>query len=376
MGEMRIAIIHDELTRRGGAEAVLEELLRIFPQADVYALYAGTPKITIDGTTWKIHTSFLQSFPLWFRRHPGRLLPLLPNAAERFDFSRYDVVLSSASGFAKSIITRVNVPHICFCHTPTRYLWDSTHEVLRNQSWAVSWLSRMAFHYLRLFDFAAAQRVDVFLANSEYTRTRIAGYYRRESTVVYPPIDTAFFTPGNNPRGAKPSWDHPFLAVGRLTRTKYFDHAIRACEKLQFPLVVVGRGREAWALKRMAGKYTRIVGKLSAEELRDYYRRATALLQPGVEDFGMAAAEALACGTPVIAYDRGGVREIVTHNLHGYLYRDQREEALAEAIRITLARGRWFEVEQLQRRALRFGRQLFRDGIYKEVEKALQSKRS
>jgi glycosyltransferase involved in cell wall biosynthesis len=369
-GEPRVALIHDELVRRGGAEIVFEELIRIFPQADVYALYAGTPRITIDGQTYPIHTSFLQNFPLWWRRHPSRLLPFLAQAAEQFDFAAYDVVLSSASAFAKAIVTRSNVPHICYCHTPTRYVWDSTHEVLGRSTRLGRGMGRFILHYLRLVDYAAAQRVDRFIANSEYTRQRIATYYRQGSTVIYPPIDTIFFHPDLRvKRGTSPT---SFLIVGRLTPTKYFEQAINVSEKLHFPLRVVGVGSEYSRLKRLAGKHTTFLGKISREELRQEYRQARALLQPGVEDFGMAAAEALACGTPVIALGEGGAREIVQPYTNGLLYTEQRPEALAEAIRQFLAMEERVLPEQLQQAVLRFSRSIFEKAIRDQVASTLR----
>jgi glycosyltransferase involved in cell wall biosynthesis len=382
LGDLKVALVHDELTRRGGAEIVFEELARIFNQADVYALYAGNERMIINDHSRQVHTSFLQRFPVWFRRHPSRLLPLLPPAAEQFDLSRYDVVISSASGFAKSIITRVNVPHICFCHAPTRYLWGLPPTGDRRSTRFIRWPGSFLLHYLRLVDFAAAQRVDFFLANSTFTQRRIRNFYRRPSTVVYPPIDTAFYTP--EPRGVhgrlrarhgySKNTDAPgyFLAVGRLTRAKNFEQAVQVCEKMQLPLVVAGSGRELTRLRKIAGKYTRFVGRVSQASLRTYYRGARALLQTGEEDFGMVAAEALACGIPVIAYRGGGGREVVEHRVTGILYDEPRDEALAEALRQFLLAPRRFQAEALQRSALRFTRQRFVGGIEHAVAQSLE----
>ncbi len=373
-GDFRIALLHDELTRRGGAEAVFEELIRLFPQADVYALYAGRPRITVDGTTHPVHTSFLQNFPAWFRRHPSRVLLLLPHAAEQLDFSQYDVVLSSSSGFSKSIVTRATVPHICYCHTPTRYLWDSALEATRRASSLTRWPLRLATHYLRLADYSGAQRVDTFLANSRYTQERISSYYRRESSIVYPPIDTTFYHPA-------PVWHRfnttqtknaPFLAVGRLTPSKKFDQAIIACEKLQYPLIIAGVGSQERRLRSLAGKWTTFAGRASRERLRHLYRTSRALLQPGVEDFGMAAAEAQACGIPVIAYGMGGVREIVQPHVSGLFYATQRVEALAETLRQFIASGQRFRIEQCQRQSLRFTTSNFHTAIQAVVTHALE----
>lgn len=337
-GEPKIALVHDELIRRGGAEVVFEEMTKIFPSADIYALYTGRPILEFEKQKRKIHTSFLQKLPKWFRRHPSRMLPLLPLAAEKFDFSKYDVVLSSASGFAKAIITRANVPHICYCHTPTRYLWEP-----RKARFAHHVASPL-LHYLRMMDYVAAQRVDVWLANSKYTQRRIRKYYGRESTVIYPPIQTDFFVPSPGPR-------RYFLVVGRRSPTKRFEQAVFVCKKLSLPLKIVGEAGD---------------GHVSDKELRASLRQARAVLTPGVEDFGMVAAEALACGTPVIAQNAGGVREIVSRET-GVLYSGDTAEALAEGIRQFLARESSFEAFVLQQSATKFSTAIFREQLLKTV---------
>jgi glycosyltransferase involved in cell wall biosynthesis len=258
-----IALVHDELVRRGGAEIVLEELVRVFPQADVYALYSSNnPVLSVSKATYPIHTSFIQKLPIWFRQHPGRVLPLLPYAAEQLDLSDYELVISSTSGFAKGVVTRATIPHICYCHAPTRYLWDASLEVARRVGPSRRFVLKILQHYLRMADFTAAQRPNIFIANSQYTKQRLATYYRRASTVVYPPIDTQFFTPL---RQARPSTEQNlaeqapfFLCVGRLSATKYFDHAIAVCEKLQLPLVIIGTGQEAARLKAISGRHTKL----------------------------------------------------------------------------------------------------------------------
>ena len=360
-GGKRIALVHDELVRRGGAEVVLEELLRLFPQAHVYTLYAGEPLLEVDGTAHMIKTTFLQAAPSWFKRHPARLLPFLPLAAEQLDLSDYDLVISSSSAFAKNIVTRASVPHISYCHTPTRYLWDNTLDALRQVPTWRRLPAKVLLHWLRLADYAAAQRVDHFIANSAWTKQRIETYYGRPSQVVHPPIDTAWYTPAGR-YGLGPSGY--FLCVGRLTPSKKFEQAISVCEKLELPLVIAGTGSDRSRLVRLAGRSTRFVGRVSNTELRELYRSARALIQPGEEDFGMATAEALACGTPVIASALGGASEIVRHQETGLLYEPARLEMLAEAVRqfITSAEP-IFRPEIIQRSALKFSRQTFQRGM-------------
>lgn len=355
-GDSKIALVHDELIRRGGAEMVFEELVKMFPQADVYALYAGGDYLTVNGVRRLIKTSFLQKFPKWMRRHPKYVLPLLPYAAEQFDFSRYDLVLSSASAFAKAIVTRANVPHVCYCHTPTRYLWEPRK-------------ANIFLHYLRLVDYAAAQRVDTYLTNSKYTQQRVAKYYRRESEVVYPPVRTDFFYPLNQAR-------KHFLIVGRLTPSKRFADAIAVCEKLRLPLVVAGIGSEFSRWQKLAGTYTTFVGYASDTRLRDLYRSARALLQPGREDFGIASVEALACGTPVVAQNAGGATEIVNHHQHGILYQGQGVEALAEGMRQFLAWEARKSVEVLQARAMEFSSARFREAMQNHIARVLAGRKT
>jgi len=365
--QLRVAIVHDELTRTGGAERTLEEMIRIFPHARIFALYAGRPQITVDGTTYPVNTTFLQKLPRWFRRHPARLLPLLPFASEQLDLSDFDLVLSSASGFAKAVVTRSNVPHVCYCHTPIRYAWEANHQVLKNTPFWQRGIAKLLLHYIRVADYAGAQRVDHFIANSNWTKQRIASYYRQDSTVVYPPIDTIFFTPGKQSTITR----EYFLCVGRLTSSKEFSQAIAVCQKLGLPLKIVGTGYDAKRLRRLAGQHVTFIGKASQLELREYYRHARALLQPGEEDFGMAAAEALACGTPVIAYAVGGATEVVRHQETGLLYHQQSVESLAEALRTFLGEPGIFKAEVLQRSVLRFSVEQFRTGIQREIAKAI-----
>lgn len=367
-GEPRIALVHDELTRRGGAEVVFEEMAALFPEADIYTLYAGRPVLRVNGRLKTVATTFLQSWPAWFRRHPSRILPLLPHAAEQIDLSGYDLVISSSSGFAKAIVTRAAVPHVCYCHTPTRYLWDNAHEAIGAKSqWR--WLKAGVLHYLRLTDYAAAQRVDVFIANSRWTAERINTYYRRPSRVIYPPVDTAFYTPApaSEPRGY-------FLCAGRLTESKHFEQAIQACEKLKLKLVIAGRGRKRREWGHLAGPQTTFAGRVDNVTLRRLYRGARALLQPGEEDFGMAAVEALACGTPVIALGRGGALETVRHGETGWLYRQPTVEALAEAIRQFLLRENRWRPEAAQRQAMQFSRQRFAAAMRQVVQETMNAK--
>lgn len=370
LSRLRIALVHDELTRRGGAERVFEEMVRLMPNVDVYALYAGYPRLTVSGRTYFIQTTFLQRFPAWFRRHPKRILPLLPYAAEQIDLSQYDLVISSSSGFAKGIVTRANIPHICYCHAPTRYVWDARNIVLSQSSFFAKLPGMALLHWLRLTDYAAAQRVDHWLANSRWTQERIATYYRRPSNIIYPPIDTTFFVPPSGRREKK-----YFLCVGRISPAKHFEQAITVCEKLNLPLVIVGEGMNLKHLRRKAGKRTTFAGRVTREKLREYYRGARALLQPAEEDFGMASAEALACGTPVVALSRGGAAEVVRHAETGILYQQGTVESLAEAIRQFLLYEDFFRPETCQQSVLKFSYPRFASEFISAISDVIAEKK-
>ncbi len=377
ISQLKVAIVHDQLTRRGGAEVVLEEIVHILPQAHIFTLFAGNnPIMKVNNQSYRLNTSYLQKFPLWFRRRQARLLPFLSHAAEQFDLSNYDLVISSSSGFAKAVITRVNIPHICYCHTPTRYLWDATHEVSADNSGLTRTPAKLIFHYLRLADYAAAQRVDYFLANSRYTQLRIQSYYRRPSEIIYPPIATEFYTPASNaskpPLGLKPHGY--FLCVGRLNKSKHFDQAARVCAKLRLPLVIVGQGPERNHLSQLGTPGARIIDGASPQSLRDLYRSARALIQSSAEDFGMAMAESLACGVPVIALGQGGSREIVINHETGILYNTGQDEFLAEAIRQFMRIEKKLTHERLQQSVLNFNRARFKTDFIAFIAKVMDDR--
>jgi len=228
----------------------------------------------------------------------------------------------------------------------------------------------LLFHYLRIADYAAAQRVDYFLANSAYTQQRIMAYYRRKSLVIYPPIDSTFFTPNSGYSDSAAPGNY-FLCVGRLSPMKYFDQAVHVCSKLGLPLVVIGRGSEKSKLRKLAGSSVTFLDGVDREELRNYYRGARALLQPGVEDFGMASAEAAACGTPTIGIDAGGAIEIIEDGMTGILYRNKSDEALADAMRRFIDLEYKFTPECLQRSVMGFSLRRWQVEMKERVSKAV-----
>jgi len=316
---MRTAIVHYWLLNMRGGEKVVDALCRLLPDADVFTLFYDPECVSDSIRSHHVQASFLQPF----RKRYRSLLPLMPLALESFDLREYDLVISSESGPAKGVITSSSTRHVCYCHTPMRYLWD-LYSAYRND-WTRSRLKRglmtVAANYLRLWDFAAAARVDEFVANSENVRRRIWKTYRRDSQVVRPPVNVENFY-------WKPPGDY-HLIVSELVPYKRVDAAIRAFNQSGRKLRVVGEGPEYKALRRSAAANIEFCGRATDEELRELYAGCQAFLMPGEEDFGMTAVEALASGKPVIALARGGALEVVPE-FGGLLYEDP--EGLPDAI--------------------------------------------
>jgi glycosyltransferase involved in cell wall biosynthesis len=323
----RVALIHDWLTGMRGGEKVLEALAALFPEAPIFTLFHFPGSVSPALEKHPIHTSFLQKAPRLRRRYRG-YLPLFPVAIEEFDLTEFDVVVSSSHCVAKGIIPAPDAFHLCYCHTPMRYAWDQEHAYFPDRKGVKARMRSLALSGLRAWDAASASRVNVYVANSSFVARRIQAYYGRPAEVVHPPVDVGFYTPGREKdRGGY------CLMVSALAPYKRIEHAMAACEKLGMELQVVGEGPERRRLAGMAGSRARFLGKVAPERLRELYRNARLFLQPGVEDFGIASVEALACGTPVVAVARGGILDVVEDGRHGVLYPDwEGPSALAEAI--------------------------------------------
>ena len=354
----RVALVHDWLTGMRGGEKVVETLGGLFPEAPLFTLFhfAGSVSPSIEARP--IHTSFLQNAP-GIRRHYRRYLPLFPAAIEEFDFSGFDVVVSSSHCVAKGVIAPPDAFHLCYCHTPMRYAWDQEHAYFPNRKGIGARLRSLALTGLRAWDVSSAARVNLFVANSRFVAQRIQTYYGRPAEVVHPPVDVGFFTPA--PAAKKDEGEY-CLMVSALAPYKKVEEAMAACEKLGLELRVVGEGPERKRLAAMAGSRVRFLGKVDPERLRELYRGARLFLQPGVEDFGIASVEALACGTPVVAAARGGILDVVEDGRHGVLYPDwEGPSALAGAI--DKARGIGFNALDLRDRAESFSVARFTDRI-------------
>ena len=296
-----------------GGERVLEHLLDFAPRAPIYTLFHFEGSVSEKIESHPVITSQLQHAP-GSRKHYRRLLPLFPTAIDDFDFSSYDVILSTSHCVAKGARRVGQAYHVCYCHTPMRYIWDQEREYFPKRTGPVARLRGRVLEELRRWDVASADRVDQFVANSSFVAWRIERYYGRRAEIVHPPVDIDYFTPSDAPR-------QPFcIAVSALAPYKRLDLAIAACAEAGCELRIVGDGPERARLERLAsGTRTRFLGRVPLEELRQLYRTALCFVQPGTEDFGIAAVEALATGLPVVALGAGGILDIVEDGRHGVL---------------------------------------------------------
>ena len=354
----RTALVHDWLTGMRGGEGVLEAIAGLFPEAPIFTLLHLPGSVSPALEAHPIRTSFVQRLP-GVRRHYRRWLPLFPAAIEDFDLAGFELVISSSHCVAKGAIPAPGAYHLCYCHSPMRYAWDQEHAYFPRRRGLGARLRGLALTALRGWDVAASARVDRFLANSRFVARRVRRYYGREAEVVPPPVDTEYFTPGESPGASNPSDSAPYvLAVAALSRYKRLELAIAACRELGLELRVVGTGPESARLTALAGSAARFLGRVDRERLRALYRGALCLVQPGIEDFGIAPVEALACGTPVVALGHGGVVDIVEDGAHGVLYEEAGSPA-ALAAAIDRRRRIRFNCLDLRRRAETFSAMRF-----------------
>ena len=359
---MKIALLHYWMTNFRGGERVLAELAGLYPEAEIFT-HAYDPEAMgghFEGRA--IHETMIAKLPFG-RRHCQLYLPLMPRALRRLHLEDFDLVISSESGPAKGVRKGADAKHVCYCHTPMRYLYDLYDEYYRNASIGGKLAMKLFRRKLMEYDLKSAESVDRFVANSHFVRDRIKCVYGRDAEVVHPPVDTAFFAEG---RYAKEDY---YLFVGQLTAYKRPDLAAEACRKLGRRLVVVGDGGMMRELRRGAGPQAEFRGKLSGEALRSCYARARALLFPGVEDFGIVPVEAMASGTPVIALKAGGALETVRDGETGLFFPEATADSLAEAI--TAFEARVWDEARCRARAREFDAEVFRRKMRDVVARTL-----
>lgn len=317
-----VAVIHDWLNGMRGGEKVLEEILELFPEADVFTLFLEEQNISERIRAHKIFTSNLNKYS-FIRKRYKHFLPMFPAAIEEFDLTGYDLVISTSHCVAKGIIPAPGAAHISYIHSPMRYIWDQYYSYFGSTKGLKKMYIKRQISKLRTWDAASSARVDHFVANSNFVKQRIMRYYRRDSEVIHPPVDTELYQPAENP-----SRDF-FLTVSALVPYKEVQILVEAFNRSGDRLVVVGKGSEEKKLKKMAHTNITFKKNISALELKELYQNAAAFVFAGIEDFGIAFVEAQACGTPVLAFQRGGVMDIVTEGT-GILFPEQTPDAIVE----------------------------------------------
>jgi glycosyltransferase involved in cell wall biosynthesis len=364
--------VHDWLTGMRGGEKVLDAVCELYPEAPLYTLVQVPGTVSERIESRRVRRSIAQRLP-GAGRYYRQYLPILPAAVELFDFDNYDLVISTSHCAVKSIIRPGRAVHVSYCHSPMRYAWDQFEEYfgVRRVGAVRSRLLRPVMAAIARWDASTAGRVDRFVANSRYVAGRIRRYYNRGSTVVYPPVDTTYYRPASD-TVAEPSSDSRFLIVSALVPYKRLEVAIDACRRLGAPLKIVGTGPEQGRLQGIAGPGVEFLGWRSDEEIRELYRRSTAVLLPGVEDFGMVPVEAQACGCPVVALNAGGASETVVDGETGVLVEDSTAEAFADGL--DRVRRQAFDRERLREHALQFSRARFLAQFQAVVDEAVSER--
>lgn len=360
---MKVAIVHYWLVAMRGGEKVVEALLDLFPEADIFTHVYDPEAVSEKFTRLRVSTTFIQKLPFAKRLYKS-YLPLMPLALEQLDLRGYDLVISSESGPAKGVLTSPDCLHICYCHTPMRYLWDMYHDYKKG----AGPLKRLAMvpliHYLRMWDAATAQRVDRFVANSNHVAKRIQKIYRRDATVIYPPVAVEDFYVSDEP-------DDYYLMVGQLVGYKRADLAIRAFNRTGKRLIVIGEGEQLGTLKKIAGPNIRLMGRQPFSVIQAHYAKCRALIFPGEEDFGMVPVEAMASGKPVIAYGKGGALETVIEGETGLFFKEQTEQSIIDAVEEFEIEESRFSPEACRNQANKFGSDRFKIEFQKLVNSTI-----
>jgi glycosyltransferase involved in cell wall biosynthesis len=365
---MRVAIIHYWLVGMRGGEKVIEALCELYPQADIFT-HVYVPELVSETIRrHKVIPTFINSLPRAQTMYKT-YLPLMPLALEQLDLRGYDLVISSESGPAKGVITDPDALHICYCHTPMRYIWNMYHDYRKSAGTVARFLMPPITHYLRMWDVTTASRVDSFVANSATVARRIHRYYGADSVVIHPPVDTDAFSVS-----APTELGDYYLMAGELVSYKRPDLAVRAFNEMQEKLVVIGGGEMLEELRSLAGPTITVLGAQPFDVLKRHYTRCRALIFPGEEDFGMVPVEAMASGRPVVAFGRGGATETVAKGLSGVFFDEQSVEAISSAVK-SLAT---FDIapERIAAHARQFGRDQFFQKMRTHVDDLLAQKAS
>jgi len=354
---LKVALVHDYLQWHGGAERVLESFHKIWPEAPVYTSVYNSESMPEAYKSWDIRTSFMQRLPFWskFLKHYSFLYPM---AFEQFDFSGYDLVISSSAGFAKGIITRPGTVHVAYTHTPPRFQWGyETTTRLKLNKFYTNIILPPIDNYLRIWDQCAAKRVDYFVSNSREVQKRISKIYRRESKIIFPPVNISQFKKSESKSG-----DY-YVTIGRLERYKNFDLIIEAFNSLGsgYKLKIIGGGSDENYLRSLAKSNIEFMGRVSDEELANLLSNAKAFVYAAEEDFGIAMAESLAAGTPVIAYKKAGALEIVEEKKSGLFFDELSVKSISSTI--TKFNSMKFDRDYCKKQSEKFSEERFKGEV-------------
>ncbi|MFK7872034.1 MAG: glycosyltransferase [Oligoflexales bacterium] len=360
---MKVALIHDWLVEYRGGEKVLLELARLYPEAPIYTLFFQKESLPTELSERDIrYPKALQKF----QKIRKILLPFFPSIIESFDLSEFDLIISTSSCVAKGIIPPPTTPHICYIHSPMRYIWDQRHEYLQSLqkfpglSWSYHWLSSK----LRIWDTTSASRVTSFVTNSQYVAARVQTYYGKKSTVIHPPVDLTRFAYTGTPK-------HDYmLCAGAMVSYKRFDLAIEVSRITQKPLIIAGRGPELKKLRSLAHNLVTIIESPSDEKMLELIQHAKIFLFPGIEDFGIIAVEALSCGTPVIAPKKGGACDFIQHQRNGLLLSQVTAHSLAEAAQEAYDKN--WNHKEISQSATPFSCENFNQNIQSHIKQVLK----
>jgi glycosyltransferase involved in cell wall biosynthesis len=363
---MRVAIVHYWLVSMRGGEKVLESLCQLFPEADIFTHVYDPESVSETIRGHKIVTTFINSLPR-ARRYYKHYLPLMPLALEQIDLRGYDLVISCESGPAKGVIPPAGAVHICYCHSPMRYVWNMFHDYRERTGWLRRLMMPPLCHYLRIWDASASMRVDRFIANSATVAARIEKYYRRDAEVIHPPVNVELFE--SVPAGEVEDY---YLMAGELVAYKRPELAIAAFNALGRRLIVIGGGEMLAEVRKLAGPTVTVMGQQPFGVLRHHYARCRALVFPGEEDFGIVPVEAMASGRPVIAYGCGGATETVVAGVSGLFFKEQTAAAIELAVQ-EFERMR-FDPVAIRAEAQKFNTNRFMTEFTTAVENALGRK--
>lgn len=402
--KLKVALVHDLLVQRGGAERVLKVLSEMYPEAPIYTLLYDKEKMGNEFEGKDIRPSYLQKFPKFLKKRYQWLIPFFPVIPETFDLREFDLVISSSGAWSKGIVTKLNTVHIAYIHSPMRFVWDYNEKYFKDKKKKISFLTRALLNYIRVWDRLAADRPDYLIANSVYTQKRIEKYYRRDSRVIFPPVamsEALICHSGLPPRvdeslrvevgdpesrtehGAtqilkqvqddtKTKDKKYFLVVSRLSPYKKVDLVVEAFDKLGLPLVVIGAGQQEKHLRKIAKENVKILGWQSDEAIEKYYQNAQGFVFPCEDDFGITPVEAMLRGVPVIAYRKGGAIETVQEGITGEFFDAQTPEVLADGVRRFLDNKDKYNKDVIIKRAEDFSKQKFVDEMKKYISDVLK----